>query len=324
MTTTTPGFDGTEHAKTGPASAEWLTGPAAPGPTPPPRKPWHKRTWVRVTGLLVAAPIAIGIIASAAGGSHPATATPAPSASSAPASPAKPAQPATASGYLTAHGYTVVQHFSRAEWLAKLTPGTAYAKYVAAGSDVAADGLKGSKVEFAIKVSDPAAAASVATSSMTLDGTYLVSSMTMPTTSPSASSPAPAAPATTAPAAPATTAPAPPARQAPAAPAGPTASQQQALTSAQGYLSDGQGFSRAGLIAQLDSPDGGQFSVADATWAVNNSGADWNAQAVIAAKGYLSDGQGFSRQGLIDQLTSPYGGQFTYAQAVYGVDQAGL
>ena len=40
----------------------------------------------------------------------------------------EPAQPATASGYLTAHGYTVVQHFSRAEWLAKLTPGTAYAK----------------------------------------------------------------------------------------------------------------------------------------------------------------------------------------------------
>jgi hypothetical protein len=103
-----------------------------------------------------------------------------------------------------------------------------------------------------------------------------------------------------------------PASQPPAAPAGPTASQQQALTSAQGYLSDGQGFSRAGLIAQLDSPYGGQFSVADATWAVDNSGADWNAQAAIAAKGYLSDGQGFSRQGLIDQLDSPYGGQFTY------------
>src|SRR6516164_5200004 len=202
MTTTTPGFDGTEPAETGRASAEWLTGPAAPDPTPPPSKPWHKRTWVRVTGLLVAAPVAIGIIASAAGGSHPATATPAPPASSAPASPAKPAQPATASGYLTAHGYTVVQHFSRAEWLAKLTPGTAYAKYVAAGSDVAADGLKGSKVEFAIKVSDPAAAASVATGGMTLDGTYLVTSTTMPTTSPSASNPAPAAPATTAPAAP--------------------------------------------------------------------------------------------------------------------------
>src|SRR6266568_4748274 len=169
-------------------------------PTPP-----RKRHRVRNTVLVLLA--LSGIASAASGGSHPATATP---ASSAPASPAKPAQPATASGYLTAHGYTVVQHFSRAEWLAKLTPGTAYAKYLAAGSDVAADGLKGSKVEFAIKVSDPAAAASVATSSMTLDGTYLVSSMTMPTTSPSASSPAPAAPATSA----------------PAAPAGPTVSQQ--------------------------------------------------------------------------------------------------
>jgi hypothetical protein len=172
------------------------------------------------------------------------------------ASPAKPAQPTTASGYLTAHGYTVVQHFSRAEWLAKLTPGTAYAKYLAAGSDVAADGLKGSKVQFAIKVSDPAAAASVATSSMTLDGTYLVSSMTMPTTSPSASNPAPAAPTTTA----------------PAAPAGPTASQQQALDSAQSYLSDGQGFSRASLIDQLTSPYGEQFTYSQAVYAVNKVG----------------------------------------------------
>jgi hypothetical protein len=233
--------------------------------------------------------------------------------------PAKPAQPATASGYLTAHGYTVVQHFSRAEWLAKLTPGTAYAKYLAAGSDVAADGLKDSKVEFAIKVSDPAAAASVATSSMTLDGTYLVSSMTMPTTSPSASSPAPAAPATTAPAAPATSAPA-----APAAPAGPTVSQQQALDSAQSYLSLNSGFSRQGLIDQLDSPYGGKFSVADATYAADHSGADWDAQAVLAAKGYMNLGSGFSRSGLIDQLDSPYGGKFTYAQATYAANQVGL
>jgi Host cell surface-exposed lipoprotein len=135
---------------------------------------------------------------------------------------------------------------------------------------------------------------------------------------------APAAPATTAPAAPATTAPAAPATTAPAAPTGPTASQQQALDAAQGYLSDGQGFSRAGLIQQLTSQYGNGFSQADATWAVDNSGANWNDQAAIAAKGYASDGQGFSRQGLIDQLTSPYGGQFTYAQAVYGVDQAGL
>ena len=280
-------------------------------PTPP-----RKRHRVRNTVLVLLALSAIGGIASAAsGGSHPATATPAPPASSAPASPAKPAQPATASGYLTAHGYTVVQHFSRAEWLAKLTPGTAYAKYLAAGSDVAADGLKGSKVEFAIKVSDPAAAASVATSSMTLDGTYLVSSMTMPTTSPSPSSPAPAAPATTAPVAPATSA--------PAAPAGPTVSQQQALDSAKSYLDMGTGFSRAGLIDQLSSSAGDQFSVADATWAVDHSGADWYAQAVMSAKGYMKMG-GFSRASLIDQLTSSAGEQFTLAQATYAVNQVGL
>ena len=32
----------------------------------------------------------------------------------------------------------------------------------------------------------------------------------------------------------------------------------------------------------------------------------------------------FSRQGLIDQLESPYGEGFTHAQAVYGVNQTGL
>jgi hypothetical protein len=74
--------------------------PAAPEATRPPRKPWHKRTWVRVTGALVAAPFAIGIIAAAAG-SHPATtASPSPSPSrsapaAAPSSPA-PFNPVTA------------------------------------------------------------------------------------------------------------------------------------------------------------------------------------------------------------------------------------
>ena len=66
-----------------------------------------------------------------------------------------------------------------------------------------------------------------------------------------------------------------------------------------------------------------KFSVADATWAVAHSGADWNAQAVMSAKGYMKLG-GFSRAGLIDQLTSPYGEQFTLAQATYAVNQVGL
>src|SRR5215813_8776943 len=106
----------------------------------------------------------------------------------------------------------------------------------------------------------------------------------------------PAAPATSAPATPATKAPAPatsqpatsePATSAPAAPAGPagTVSQQQALESAKSYLDMGTGFSEKGLIDQLSSQYGEKFSVADATWAVAHSGADWNAQAVMSAKG---------------------------------------
>jgi hypothetical protein len=100
-------------------------------------------------------------------------------------------------------------------------------------------------------------------------------------------------------------------------------SQQQALIAAEDYLNLGTGFSRQGLIDQLDSAAGNGFSQADATWAVDHSGADWDAQAVEAAKGYMQLG-GFSRSSLIDQLTSPYGSQFTYAQAVYAVSKVGL
>ena len=135
------------------------------------------------------------------------------------------------------------------------------------------------------------------------------------TSTPAASSP----PAASAPAQPAP----PSAPAAPAAPA-PTAGQQQALTSAQGYLSDGQGFSKAGLLDQLTSSAGEGFSMADAKWAIRHAHPDWNAQAVISAKGYMSDGQGFSRQGLIDQLSSSAGEGFTVAQATYAADQVGL
>jgi 3-oxoacyl-ACP reductase-like protein len=151
------------------------------------------------------------------------------------------------------------------------------------------------------------------------------------TTQPATSAPATKAPATKAPA-PAAPASSAPAQQAPAAPAKPakpappavTASQQQALDSAQSYLGLDSGFSRQGLIDQLDSPYGGKFSVADATWATDHSGADWDAQAVLAAKGYMNLGTGFSRSGLIDQLDSPYGGKFTLAQATYAANHVGL
>jgi hypothetical protein len=222
-------------------------------PQPPARKPLRKRTWVRVTGAVLAG--FTGLIIALGATSHPS-----PAAATTPASPPVASAPAV----------------------------TAPASPASSASSAAHKAHEAHQAHQAVTAPS-----------------------TPPVTAQSTPPPAAAAPAA-------------PASQPPAAPAGPTASQQQALTSAQGYLSDGQGFSRAGLIAQLDSPYGGQFSVADATWAVDNSGADWNAQAAIAAKGYASDGQGFSRQGLIDQLDSPYGGQFTYAQAVYGAGQAGL
>ena len=148
---------------------------------------------------------------------------------------------------------------------------------------------------------------------------------TTPSTAPSAA-PAPASPAPKA-AAPKPAAPAPnvaaPKQAAPPAPTT-TVSQDQALLAAKNYLSMGQGFSRAGLIQQLSSQYGNGFSQADATWAADNAGADWNAQAAIAAKNYVSSGMGFSHDSLLQQLTSSYGSGFTEQQAGYGVQQAGL
>jgi hypothetical protein len=120
-------------------------------------------------------------------------------------------------------------------------------------------------------------------------------------------------------------APSPAASSGPADPgAAGTASQVQALSAAESYLGDGQGFSRQGLIDQLDSSSGNSFSVADATWAVDHSDANWDDQAVDCAKGYMGDGQGFSRQGLIQQMTSAYGSKFTEAQAEYAANAVGL
>jgi len=99
-----------------------------------------------------------------------------------------------------------------------------------------------------------------------------------------------------------------------------TRSQREALASAQSYLRSGN-FSRAGLIDQLESPYGEDFSHSDAVWGVNHSHANWYAEAVGAAKSYLRSGH-FSRNGLIRQLESPYGDKFTHAQAVYGVNKA--
>lgn len=99
-----------------------------------------------------------------------------------------------------------------------------------------------------------------------------------------------------------------------------TISQREALGAAKDYLST-QPFSRAGLIHQLESPYGDDYSHADAVWGVDHAHANWYHEAVLAAKAYLRT-EHFSRAALIQQLESPYGDRFTHAQAVYGVSVA--
>lgn len=112
----------------------------------------------------------------------------------------------------------------------------------------------------------------------------------------------------------------PPAPSTPAPPAM-TASQQQAVQAAQGYLSDGAGFSAESLDQQLTSSAGNGFSQADAQFAINYLNPNWDAQALDAAQGYMSDGEGFSASSLTQQLTSTYGNGFTNAQATYAVNK---
>lgn len=91
-----------------------------------------------------------------------------------------------------------------------------------------------------------------------------------------------------------------------------TMGQKNALNSAHSYLAY-SAFSYSGLIDQLEYEG---YSTEDATFAVDNCGADWNEQALESALDYL-DYNAFSYSGLIDQLE--YEG-FTTEQATYGVD----
>jgi hypothetical protein len=94
-----------------------------------------------------------------------------------------------------------------------------------------------------------------------------------------------------------------------------TIGQSNARRSAESYI-DSMAFSRQGLIDQLKYEE---YSVADATYAVDAITVDWNEQAAKSAENYLST-SAFSRGDLIDQLI--YEG-FTEAQANYGVEAVG-
>ena len=155
-------------------------------------------------------------------------------------------------------------------------------------------------------VTQPAASSSQPAASTAQPAATSPAATAKPTATPKSTAPTPAPTATPAP-----------------TPAGPTLTQQQksAVAEAKQYLST-QGFSLQGLIDQLDSPDGGGYSVNDATVAVDSLTVDWNAEAVQEAKSYLAT-QPFSCNDLIQQLDSPDGGEFTVAQATYGAQQAG-
>ena len=94
-----------------------------------------------------------------------------------------------------------------------------------------------------------------------------------------------------------------------------TMGQQNALRSALQYLNT-MAFSKSGLIDQLEYEG---YSTEEATYAVENCGADWNEQAAKSAQNYINT-MSFSRSGLIDQLI--YEG-FTQEQAEYGVSAVG-
>ena len=94
----------------------------------------------------------------------------------------------------------------------------------------------------------------------------------------------------------------------------PTMNEKLALTTAKNYL-HAKAFSKSGLIAQLELEG---FSNTEATYAVNNCGANWKDEAAKCAKNYLTL-MAFSREELYDQLK--YEG-FTDAEATYGIEQA--
>lgn len=102
-----------------------------------------------------------------------------------------------------------------------------------------------------------------------------------------------------------------------------TAEQRYAFTSGLTYL-EVMAFSRQGLIDQLSSEYGENYPLEVAEFAVNaieeQGLVDWDAECEEAAQTYLSL-MSFSKQGLIDQLSSEYGEQFTVEQAERAVEK---
>lgn len=94
-----------------------------------------------------------------------------------------------------------------------------------------------------------------------------------------------------------------------------TSGEENAIAAAENYV-DLMGFSREGLIEQLEFEG---YPARDAEIAVDTLDPDWNQEAVEAAEQYL-DTMPFSEAGLVDQLE--FDG-FTPGQARFGARAAG-
>lgn len=101
-----------------------------------------------------------------------------------------------------------------------------------------------------------------------------------------------------------------------------TAEQRNAYNAGKQYLAY-SAFSKQGLIDQLSSEVADNYPVDAAEFAVDQierrGEVDWYEQAERAAREYL-DYTSFSKQGLIDQLSSEYGSKFTQEQAEQAVE----
>ena len=101
-----------------------------------------------------------------------------------------------------------------------------------------------------------------------------------------------------------------------------TTEEQNAYNSAKNYL-DMMSFSKKGIIQQLSSEYGDNYPEKVAKKAVEvlekEEKIDWTEEAKEAAQNYL-DTMSFSKDGLVKQLESEYGDQFTHEEAVAAVE----
>ena len=99
-----------------------------------------------------------------------------------------------------------------------------------------------------------------------------------------------------------------------------TAGQENALRAAEDYI-DLRGSRRRASSSNCRLRQAKGFSRADATFAANHIDVDWNAEAVRRRRDYLDLSAFSPKSGLIEQLSSSAGDQFTRAQAEYAADK---